>query len=578
MSFVHPAMSGLKDPLEAFHDASGGNLQEIAELFAAMSGQFLPPEIICQLMGLELGEGDGGLPKASKEQLLRGIEAALDDGDTAEKYAPIIEAQTAGLEGRRELARRKDAYEVSEEFALEIEQRLLDGMRADEDLKKHNEAARAGHDAWRDSGRDPKDSAAFPCVVMGPMVLALDRVLAVAHGSVLTQAERETAGLSQQDDAVSFLLVKMRKHRALVGGKVARAQAERVAWLANAVTGTPISADALGDHAALARMDAATARLVREAAFHERVGKVLGDVSIGTSDDRVRVVEGMLAGAVAAGAAEAGAAEGYAGCVLTACVAALDAERGVAAEGGAAEAVRAVRRQIGDRFFRKKWLPLESNPEIFNALAGQLGMPPGVCFHEVFGLDADLLAMVPSPASAVLVCFPLTESYKDKAASAQALGAVEGLYFMRQTIPNACGTIAMIHAFANLPGGGGGGGWLDDFVGATKGMGGLERAKALEEDESLAVAHNDMAKRGDTNVAAFSESGPKGAFNAVLHFICYAHAHGKIYELDGLKQGPVQVGEGGPEDLLGVAAAVVSKYAQEADEVRINLMALAPAQ
>jgi len=112
MSFVHPAMTGLKAPLEAFHDATGGNLQEIAELFAAMSGQFLPPEILCQLMGVELGGGEG-LPTASKEQLLRGIEAALDDGDTAEKYAPIIEAQTGGLEARRELARKKEAFEVS---------------------------------------------------------------------------------------------------------------------------------------------------------------------------------------------------------------------------------------------------------------------------------------------------------------------------------------------------------------------------------------------------------------------------------------------------------------------------------
>jgi len=576
MSFVHPAMTGLKAPLEAFHDATGGNLQEIAELFAAMSGQFLPPEILCQLMGVELGGGEG-LPTASKEQLLRGIEAALDDGDTAEKYAPIIEAQTGGLEARRELARKKEAFEMSEEVALDIEGRLLQRMKADEDLKKHIAMGREVHDAWRQSGQDLTDSAYFPCVVIGPMVLAFDRILAGAHGSILSKEERETMGLSELDDSVSFVLAKMQKHRACLGGKVAQAQAERIAWIADEVTGTPLPADILNNEKLLASTDSAIAASVNEGSFQDKVESVLQDVSLGTSDDRVKVVEGMIATAVASGASKAGATDGYAGCVLTACVSALNVERGIAIEGGAADAVRAVRRKIGDRFFRKKWLPLESNPDIFNGLGAQLGMPPNVCFHEVFGLDPDLLAMVPSPASAVLVCFPLTESYKQKATSIQTLSSVQGLYFMRQTIPNACGTIALVHAYANLPGGGGDG-WLANFVGATQGMDSLERAKALEEDESLAVAHNDMAKRGDTNVAAFTESGPKGSFNAVLHFICYVHAQGKIYELDGLKSGPIQVGEGSAEDLLGVAAAVVSKYAQEADEVRINLLALAPAQ
>ena len=49
-------------------------------------------------------------------------------------------------------------------------------------------------------------------------------------------------------------------------------------------------------------------------------------------------------------------------------------------EGGAlclasVDAVKRTRRKIGDRFFRKKWLPLEANPDVFNALGEQLGLP-----------------------------------------------------------------------------------------------------------------------------------------------------------------------------------------------------------
>ena len=38
---------------------------------------------------------------------------------------------------------------------------------------------------------------------------------------------------------------------------------------------------------------------------------------------------------------------------------------------------------MNDRFFRKKWLPLESNPEIFTEFGRQLGLPGALEFFEV---------------------------------------------------------------------------------------------------------------------------------------------------------------------------------------------------
>ena len=105
----------------------------------------------------------------------------------------------------------------------------------------------------------------------------------------------------------------------------------------------------------------------------------------------------------------------------------------------------------------KKWLPLESNPEVMSAFAHTLGLPSDVGFHDIFGFDPDLLAMVPQPVHAVLLLFPITptsEKAKDEEAEALAKpGAVndvsEGVYYMRQTIGNACGTIGVLHAVGN---------------------------------------------------------------------------------------------------------------------------------
>lgn len=43
------------------------------------------------------------------------------------------------------------------------------------------------------------------------------------------------------------------------------------------------------------------------------------------------------------------------------------------------------------------WLPLESNPDVLNGYAWKLGLSDTFAFHDIYGLDPDLLGMVRVP-------------------------------------------------------------------------------------------------------------------------------------------------------------------------------------
>lgn len=110
------------------------------------------------------------------------------------------------------------------------------------------------------------------------------------------------------------------------------------------------------------------------------------------------------------------------------------------------------------------WVPLEANPELFGAWSAQLGLDTQQStFHDIFGLDEELLAMVPQPVHAVLCLLPLTPNVEarhrtEDAAYTRPQGAEDVLWFQQTVrrctltqIGNACGTIGLLHAIANSP-------------------------------------------------------------------------------------------------------------------------------
>lgn len=218
-----------------------------------------------------------------------------------------------------------------------------------------------------------------------------------------------------------------------------------------------------------------------------------------------------------------------------------------------------------------RWLPLESNPEVMNKYIQTLGVNDQWQFVDVYGFDSDMLQMVPRPVCAVLLLFPLSE--KTEAINLGEEDPKSELYFIRQTIGNACGTIGIIHALCNNDErlGFDREKHLSKFFGDTKDLTPEERGKHLESDTAFGEAHDEVAQEGQTQAPSRDE-------RIDLHFIAFVHHKGHLYELDGRKDAPVNHGPSTEDTLLEDTAEVVKKFmARDPDNLNFTVVALAKA-
>ena len=224
------------------------------------------------------------------------------------------------------------------------------------------------------------------------------------------------------------------------------------------------------------------------------------------------------------------------------------------------------------------WVPLESNPDALNTFAHGVGLPEGYGFVDVWGVDAELLGMVPRPCLAVTLLFPMSEAnseYKeaqDTKIKQDGQEISEDLFYMSQVVRNACGTVATMHILANtieetgLPEACA----ASNFFNSAKGMTPQQIGSALAEASEIHAVSEAGSKQGQTET-------PEATMKTEGHFISFVCKGGDLYELDGRKNfpinhGPIQEGE----DLLTAAAKTIKTCFMDTDptSTQFNMMVL----
>lgn len=231
-------------------------------------------------------------------------------------------------------------------------------------------------------------------------------------------------------------------------------------------------------------------------------------------------------------------------------------------------------------FYRKHFIPLESNPEVFNNLINLLGIPLSLTFEDVLSLDEPLL--LPRPALALILVLPTTESYERRKSEEDALhkdfsyGVDDDIVWFKQTINNACGLYAILHALCN--------GVARDILETNVLITTLIKAGSpLTPDESSLVLENSTElENAYAEVAAQGTStAPDDAHDEVdFHYVCFVKSYksGRLYELDGDRKGPIDRGVvlGPEEDVLApVGRDIIRQYMErEGGATKFSLMAL----
>eukprot|EP00505_MAST-04D_sp_SCG-Rhode-Island_P001966 Stramenopile-MAST_4_protein_1966 len=219
------------------------------------------------------------------------------------------------------------------------------------------------------------------------------------------------------------------------------------------------------------------------------------------------------------------------------------------------------------------WCTIESDPGVFTELIHSVGCDD-VQLEEVITMD-----MLPEKMYGLIFLFKWKKELYQSDTRMPITAEDTTVYFAKQTVNNACATQALINILLNcddleL------GDTLRSFKEFTSMFPYDMRGEMIGQQEIIREKHNSFAQR-DPFVSTEDKSDDDGTGDA-HHFVAYVEKSGGVYELDGLKAGPILIGpssgNGDAETWIDVVKREVQRRVDEfaSDETHFNLMAVVP--
>ncbi|KAH8242495.1 hypothetical protein KR032_008027 [Drosophila birchii] len=215
------------------------------------------------------------------------------------------------------------------------------------------------------------------------------------------------------------------------------------------------------------------------------------------------------------------------------------------------------------------WCLIESDPGVFTELIREFGCD-GAQVEEIWSLDSESFKNL-EPIHGLIFLFKWVQ--EDEPAGKVVLDR-DNIFFAKQVINNACATQAILSLLMNLE-------HEDIKLGETltnfkefcQCFDPYNKGLTLSNASQIRTVHNSFARQTLFELDMKNQNKDED----VYHFVGYMPIGGRLYELDGLREGPIDLGEIRPEqNWIDVVRPIIEKRMQRYSdgEIHFNLMAL----